>query len=96
MIFNVAEDGFSPKHGSTWCDLFRDRASSLSGRRPPSWTTGTVEDFVLVEVDFSNNSSILAISQTFDAFFYRIKLSPYLSLNTCCSACNCQIERREL
>ena len=96
MIFNVAEDGFSPKHGSTWCDLFRDRASSLSGRRPPSWTTGTVEDFVLVEVDFSNNSSILAISQTFDAFFDRIKLSPYLSLNTCCSACNCQIERREL
>ena len=69
MIFNVAEDSFSQKHGSTWCDLFRDRAISLSGRRPPSWTTGTVEDFVLVEVDFSTSSSILATSQTFDAFF---------------------------
>ena len=69
MIFNVAEDRFSQKHGSTWCDLFRDRAISLSGRRPPSWTTGTVEDFVLVEVDFSTSSSILATSQTFDAFF---------------------------
>ena len=69
MIFNVAEDSFSQKHGSTWYDLFRDRAISLSGRRPPSWTTGTVEDFVLVEVDFSSGSSILATSQTFDAFF---------------------------
>ena len=69
MVFNVAEDGFSPKHGSTWCDLFRQRATSLSGRRPPSWTTGTVEDFVLVEVNFSAGPSILAPSQSFDAFF---------------------------
>ena len=69
MIFNIAEDSFSQKHGSTWCELFRERATSLSGRRPPSWTTGTVEDFVLVEVDFSSGSSILATSQTFDAFF---------------------------
>ena len=69
MIFNVAEDSLSQKHGSTWCDLFRDRATSLSGRRPPSWTTGTVEDFVLVEVDFSSGPSILATSQTFDGFF---------------------------
>ena len=69
MIFNIAEDNFSQKHGSTWCELFRERATALSGRRPPSWTTGTVEDFVLVEVDFSSYSSILATSQTFDAFF---------------------------
>ena len=69
MVFNVAEDGFSPKHGSTWCDLFRQRATSLSGRRPPSWTTGTVEDFVLVAVNFSAGPSILATSQSFDAFF---------------------------
>ena len=69
MIFNVAEDGFSRKHGSTWCDLFRERATSLSGRRPPSWTTGTVEDFVLVEVDFNSRPSILATSQPFEAFF---------------------------
>lgn len=69
MIFNVAEDSLSQKHGSTWCDLFRERASSLSGRWPPSWTTGTVEDFVLVEVDFSSGPPILATSQTFDAFF---------------------------
>lgn len=69
MIFNIAEDNFSQKHGSTWCELFRERATALSGRRPPSWTTGTVEDFVLVEVDFNSDSSILATSQTFDTFF---------------------------
>ena len=69
MIFNVAEDTFTPKHGSTWSDLFRNRLQSLSGRRAPSWTTGTVEDFVLVEVDFSAGSSIMATSQPFDAFF---------------------------
>ena len=69
MIFNVAEDTFTPKHGSTWSDLFRNCLQSLSGRRSPSWTTGTVEDFVLVEVDFSFGSSILAVSQPFNEFF---------------------------
>ena len=69
MIFNVAEDQFSPKHGSTWFELLESRLNSLSGRRPPSWTTGTVEDFVLVKVDFSRGASILSTSQSFDEFF---------------------------
>ena len=69
MVFNIAEDNYSPKHGSTWCDLFRARVNSLSGRCPPSWTTGTVEDFVLVEVDFNKGSEIRGTSQPFDRFF---------------------------
>ena len=69
MIFNVAEDQYSPKHGSTWCELLESRLNSLSGRRSPSWTTGTVEDFVLVKVDFSQEPSILSTSKHFDAFF---------------------------
>ncbi len=69
MVFNVAEDSFSQKHGATWCELFRSRLNSLSGRRAPSWTTGTVEDFVLVEVNFSAGTSISATSQSVDAFF---------------------------
>ena len=69
MVFNVAEDSFSPRHGATWSGLFRSRLDSLSGRRAPSWTTGTVEDSVLVEVDFSSGSSILAASQPFNKFF---------------------------
>ena len=69
MIFNVQEDAYSPRHQSTWVDLLRTRLVSLSGRRAPSWTTGTVEDFVLVEVDFGSGSSIRSMSQSFAAFF---------------------------
>lgn len=69
MIFDVSEDQFSPKHGSTWFELLENRLNSLSGRRAPSWTTGTVEDFVLVKVDFSQRASIVSASKPFDAFF---------------------------
>jgi hypothetical protein len=69
MIFNAAEDAVSKKHGMTWFELLQSRLNSLAGRRSPSWTTGTVEDFVLVKVDFSQSASILYTSQSFDAFF---------------------------
>ena len=69
MIFNVQEDAFSPRHRSTWANLLRTRLVSLSGRRAPSWTTGTVEDFVLVEVDFGSGSAIRSLSQPFEEFF---------------------------
>ena len=37
MAFNVADDEISPKHGSTWCDLFRERtASSMCRKRTSS------------------------------------------------------------
>ena len=69
MIFNVEEDRYSQRHHSTWSNLLRARLNSLSGRRAPSWTTGTVEDFVLVEVDFGSGPQIVSTSQPFDAFF---------------------------
>ena len=69
MIFNVQADAFSPRHRSTWANLLRARLESLSGRRAPSWTTGTVEEFVLVEVDFGSGSAIRSLSQPFDRFF---------------------------
>ena len=69
MIFNAQDDAFSPRHRSTWANLLRTRLKSLSGRRAPSWTTGTVEDFVLVEVDFGSGSPIRSLSQTFEEFF---------------------------
>ena len=69
MIFNVQEDAISPRHRSTWADLLRTRLESLSGRGAPSWTTGTVEDFVVVEVDFGSGSEIRLLSQPFAAFF---------------------------
>ncbi len=69
MIFNVQEDAFSVRHQSTWVNLLRSRLSSLSGRRAPAWATGTVEDFILVEVDFGSGLAIRSLSQPFDAFF---------------------------
>lgn len=69
MIFNVEDDTKSAKHGSTWFDLIHNRLNALSGRKSPSWTTGTIEDFVLVEVNFGQSSSIVSTSQQFSAFF---------------------------
>ena len=69
MIFNIEGDAFSRKHGASWFNLFESRLSSLSGRRRPSWTTGAVEDFLLVKVDFGSGSGILSTSQPLDAFF---------------------------
>ena len=69
MIFNIQDDRYSQRHDSTWSNLLQARLTSLSGRRAPSWTTGTVEDFVVVEVDFGSGPQILSTSQPFDAFF---------------------------
>ena len=69
MIFNVEHDTVSAKHGATWSDIVHDRLVSLSGRSPPSWTIGTVEDFVLVKTDFGSSPSIVSVSRRFDDFF---------------------------
>lgn len=69
MIFNIQEDRYSQRHNSTWSNLLRTRLTSLSGRSAPSWTTGTVEDFVVVEVDFGAGPQIVSTSQRFGAFF---------------------------
>ena len=72
MLFNVAEDSYSPLHGSTWADLLRSRITRLSGRRPPSWSIGMIEASLFLEVDFSNGP--LLVSGTSDAapFFDRL------------------------
>ena len=69
MIFNVEQDAISAKHGSMWSDIVHERLVSLSGRSLPSWTIGTVEDFILVKVDFGSSPSMASISQRFEDFF---------------------------
>ncbi len=69
MIFNVEKDVVSPKYGSTWGEVAEDRLTSLSGRRPPAWATGMIEDFVLVKVNFRSSGSIVSTSQPFADFF---------------------------
>ena len=69
MLFDVQHDTVSTKHHARWSDIVNERLTSLSGRKPPSWTTGTIEDYVLVKVDFSSSSSIIGLSQPFADFF---------------------------
>ena len=69
MVFDISQDGHSPKHGSTWLELLRSRLQTLSGRCPPAWTTGTVEAFVLAEVDFSQSATLISDSRDFKSFF---------------------------
>lgn len=69
MILDIGADAHSAKHGSTWSDLLRKRLASLSGRRPPAWTIGTVEGFVMLEVDFSKSPGILSGADLFPPFF---------------------------
>lgn len=59
MIFDVSQDVASRVHGSTWCELLRTRLSRLSGRSAPSWSTGMMEAFSLVQVDFSQGPLLI-------------------------------------
>lgn len=69
MVFDIQHDTMSIKHTSRWSDIVYNRLTSLSGRKPPSWTTGTIEDFVLVRVDFNSSPRIREVSRPFGDFF---------------------------
>ncbi|MCY4488875.1 MAG: hypothetical protein OXF11_17400 [Deltaproteobacteria bacterium] len=69
MVFDIGQDTVSTKHHAKWSDIIFDRLTSLSGRRPPSWTTGTIEDFVLVKVNFGSSPAIVGTSRPFGDFF---------------------------
>jgi hypothetical protein len=60
MLFNVEEDAHSKKHGCTWSELLRKRLQSLSGRKAPNWTMGTIEAMAFVEVNFTNGPRIVS------------------------------------
>lgn len=60
IVFDVEEDELSKKHGCTWSDLFRKRLQSISGRKAPHWTMGTIEASAFVEVDFANGPKLVS------------------------------------
>ena len=78
MVFNIEEDALSRKHGSTWGELLRRRLASLSGRRAPHWTVGTVEASAFVEVNFANGPELIsgmdAVTTMFDALAEQVYL----------------------
>lgn len=69
IILDIGADKHSKKHGATWADHLRSTLSSLSQRKPPTWTIGTVEAVVLGEVDFSKGPTLLTGHELFPPFF---------------------------
>ena len=72
MLFNVAEDSYSPSHQSTWSELLKRRISRLSNRRPPSWSIGMIEASLFVEVDFSDGPRLVSGEADAKPFFDRL------------------------
>ena len=72
MLFNVAEDSYSPVHQSTWSELLKRRISRLSNRRPPSWSIGMIEASLFVEVDFSDGPRLVSGEAGAKPFFDRL------------------------
>jgi len=60
MLFNVGDDEHSRKHGSTWSDLLRKRLQSLSCRKAPHWTVGTIEASAFIQVDFTSGPELVS------------------------------------
>ena len=71
MVFDVQSDA-PTSQGPTWHDTLHQRLSSLSGRAAPSWATGTIEDYVLVKVNFRTSPKVVSVSQPLDSFFDHI------------------------
>ena len=72
MVFDVAQDTVSKSHGMPWADVASSRLMALSGRRAPAWTTGVVEEFVLVKVRFASEPVVVSTSQSMTSFFDQI------------------------
>ena len=72
MLFNVAEDSFSPLHQSTWSELLKNRIARLSNRRPPSWSIGMIEASLFLEVDFSDGPRLVSGEAAVTPFFDRL------------------------
>ena len=72
MLFNVAEDSFSPHHQTTWSELLKSRIIRLSNRRPPSWSIGMIEASLFLEVDFSDGPRLVSGEATVTPFFDRL------------------------
>lgn len=69
MVFDIEQDAVSATHGVPWAEVVNRRLTALSGRRRPAWTTGVVEDYVLVKVRFRSQSHVVSTSQSMDGFF---------------------------
>ena len=70
MIFDTTGSGLR-QDGTRWVDFFRDAVNRLSGRDAPAWAAGMVEASAIVEVDFAEESRMVA-EPDMSAFFDRL------------------------
>ncbi|GEM_PF-3955336 len=77
MVFDIAQDATVAQFGRSWYEVLEERLKQLSGRRAPAWSTGMIESFALVQVDFSTGPRLLTaeeeISMLFDELVLEVK-----------------------
>lgn len=78
MVIDVSKDNFSRKHQCTWRELIKRRLKACSVRKAPCWTFGTLEAFVVIEVDFSSKATLVTsegeVLKMFDELIEEIKI----------------------
>jgi len=69
MLFDSRQNAWSRKHGASWLDFLRSRLTDLSGRRPPAWAPGTIEAFVVAEIELGSSPRLKSEPDDFAKFF---------------------------
>lgn len=69
MVFDSSCDPGRPSGRPSWIDFLRERLRNLSGRGAPSWSIGTLEASLVVEVDFSAGPHLVTPATATDQFF---------------------------
>jgi hypothetical protein len=68
VLMDVGSD-MPPGQGGKWVSTMRDRLARISGRRAPFWNQGTLEQAIVVEVDFRQRAELLTAEQDVGAWF---------------------------
>ncbi len=67
MLFDLAADSYSQKHGMLWSVYLAERLGALSGRRAPYWSPGTFEGHCIIGIDLSEGARLVDGADRFGA-----------------------------
>lgn len=66
MLFDLAADSHSQKHGMLWSAYLAERLGALSGRKAPYWSPGTFEGHCVIGIDLSKDPRIISGGEQFE------------------------------
>lgn len=66
MLFDLASDSHSQKHGMLWSAYLAERLGALSGRKAPYWSPGTFEGHCVVGIDLSKSPRVVSGAEQFE------------------------------